>query len=624
MTKRLTIEEMQHLAESKGGVCLSKVYKNSKSKLTWKCSKGHEWESRPNDIKNNHWCPECAPNKSSTIQDFHKLAKLNKGKCLTKRYNPKKGKDHWECNKGHKWWATPISVKNGGWCASCKGVKLLTIGEMRSIAKSNGGKCLSKKYVNSSIKLLWECKYGHQWHATPTKIKNKKQWCPKCYGRQKLTIEDMHETAKEFNGKCLSTKYVNSQTKLEWQCSENHKWKANPGDVRNGHWCPYCAGKARGTIEEMQNIAQERGGECLSTIYKNRKTKLKWECNCGHIWMAIPYTIIRGSWCPECGQGLGERIARSAMEQLFDTGFPHAYPKWLKPKNGNQLELDGYNEELKLAFEHNGIQHYEIDGYFIKTKSQLNKRKRIDQFKVDTCKQNGVALIVFPPIPDSLHVNQIPSFIIDQLTVNKYPISDRLKNMELDVKKLYIKTPELIEMRKLADDRGGELLSTYYINSMTNLTWKCSKGHIWEASPNNIKNNKTWCLECWEMRRKKPKHDKIEKYRMLAKSYQGECLSIIPEDKKLKWKCSNGHIWFNTYRNVKIGSWCKVCKDNKKMDELRAYANAYHGQLLSTEYITQYTDLQWQCRNGHVFYIGYKALRKRKYYCKECPKTNKV
>ena len=37
MFKKLTIEQMQALAQAKNGVCLSKKYIDSKTKLRWQC-----------------------------------------------------------------------------------------------------------------------------------------------------------------------------------------------------------------------------------------------------------------------------------------------------------------------------------------------------------------------------------------------------------------------------------------------------------------------------------------------------------------------------------------------------------------------------------------------------------
>jgi len=32
--------------------------------------------------------------------------------------------------------------------------------------------------------------------------------------------------------------------------------------------------------------------------------------------------------------------------------------------------------------------------------------------------------------------------------------------------------------------------------SSTNIQWKCSKNHIWFATPNNVKGKKSWCPKC--------------------------------------------------------------------------------------------------------------------------------
>ena len=41
----------------------------------------------------------------------------------------------------------------------------------------------------------------------------------------------------------------------------------------------------------MQEIAESRGGKCLSSNYLNAHAKLLWECSEGHQWEAIPSNI---------------------------------------------------------------------------------------------------------------------------------------------------------------------------------------------------------------------------------------------------------------------------------------------------------------------------------------------
>jgi GR25 family glycosyltransferase involved in LPS biosynthesis len=45
------------------------------------------------------------------------------------------------------------------------------------------------------------------------------------------------------------------------------------------------------------------------------------------------------------------------------------------------MELDGYNEALKLAFEYHGKQHFEFIEHFHKNHEEVTKRIQMDQAK---------------------------------------------------------------------------------------------------------------------------------------------------------------------------------------------------------------------------------------------------
>mgnify|MGYP002741551725 FL=1 len=56
-------------------------------------------------------------------------------------------------------------------------------------------------------------------------------------------------------------------------------------------------------LSDMQQAAAFRGGKCLSTEMQkgDLKTKLEWECACGHHFQASPTLVLLGGhWCPEC------------------------------------------------------------------------------------------------------------------------------------------------------------------------------------------------------------------------------------------------------------------------------------------------------------------------------------
>ena len=186
------------------------------------------------------------------LKEMQEIARSRGGRCLSPRYIHKETKMQWECGKGHTWWARAGGVKMGQWCPKCGSKKSAdtrrsNIEEMQKVAEARGGKCLSSVYVNNLTKLEWICSKGHRWFATPINVKNSHHWCPYCSNRSpyriRLTLVDMQKTAEERGGRCLSTKYVNNRIKLRWQCDKGHVWETKPANVRSGTWCPFCAGK---------------------------------------------------------------------------------------------------------------------------------------------------------------------------------------------------------------------------------------------------------------------------------------------------------------------------------------------------------------------------------------------
>src|SRR5690606_17016803 len=99
------------------------------------------------------------------------------------------------------------------------------------------------------------------------------------------TITDMQKIAKEKNGLCLSDIYINANTKLTWKCEHGHIFDMTPSNVLNKKtWCRTCStNKRKKTIEDMHLIANKRNGFCLSHTYINSKTKLSWKCQHGHV-----------------------------------------------------------------------------------------------------------------------------------------------------------------------------------------------------------------------------------------------------------------------------------------------------------------------------------------------------
>jgi len=118
----------------------------------------------------------------------------------------------------------------------------------------------------------------------------------------------------------------------------------------------------------------------------------------------------------------GEKACRKFMEDYYGVEFKNTRPSFLvNPKTKRKLELDVYNEELKIAVEYNGIQHYEYTPYFHKSKEDFENQKYRDKIKAKLCKQNGIHLIVvkydvpIDEIPEYLSKNQPKSTFIGNI-----------------------------------------------------------------------------------------------------------------------------------------------------------------------------------------------------------------
>jgi len=115
----------------------------------------------------------------------------------------------------------------------------------------------------------------------------------------------------------------------------------------------------------------------------------------------------------------GENVCRQVIEYLFEQPFPKARPNILRnPIGTNQnLELDCYNENLKLAVEYNGIQHYQFSNFFHKNKDAFSNQLYRDEIKRRLCKENGITLI---EVPYTVSIDDIPKFIAEKLVENGY------------------------------------------------------------------------------------------------------------------------------------------------------------------------------------------------------------
>ena len=194
MTTHDILEKAKKAARSKGGLCLSKSFTNSKSKLTFQCDKGHRWDTTPHSVINGTWCKICGfesarHKRSDSIQTFIAIAKTRGGKCTSKEYFNQTTKLNFVCSKGHSFLMRASVIKRGAWCTTCQKEQNLekiknkysqkVIADLKRRCEQKNGKIISGNYINNRSKFIFECSQGHQWETYPYLI-IKGHWCKVC------------------------------------------------------------------------------------------------------------------------------------------------------------------------------------------------------------------------------------------------------------------------------------------------------------------------------------------------------------------------------------------------------------------------------------------------------------
>lgn len=286
--------------------------------LRWRCSEGHEWSASARTIKRSRsWCPTCnGVVEKPTLSDLQAHARGLGGKCLAEQYRKCTEGLPWRCKAGHTWTAPWSRIRAGAWCPGCARDRVrlpkhrLTLEVMHTYAAKFGGKCLSDRYLNSNTKLTWQCAQGHVFEAVQSNVAAG-HWCPDCAGTRRGSLADLVAVAHGRGGECLSREYLGVNASYQWRCAEGHEWRAVASSIKHDNsWCPVCSGRYPLGLDVLAALAREHGGVCLSTIYVDSKTHMRWRCAEGHEWQAVPISIKQGTWCPVCA--LDKRVLRTA------------------------------------------------------------------------------------------------------------------------------------------------------------------------------------------------------------------------------------------------------------------------------------------------------------------------
>jgi len=231
------------------------------------------------------------------------------------------------------------------------------------------------------------------------------RWCRDCSYRkradkQRFTNEDYNKIC-EGKGEWIGILPKDCDACTRWVCDMcGLCFEMRYRSVQQGQWCGDCANRKhadeqRSTNEDYNKICEGKG-EWIGILPKNSNICTRWVCDACGLCFEMRYRgIQQGQWCPPCSKSRSEKLVRAYFEIKFNKAFPSCRPKWLINDTNCLLELDGYCEELNIAFEYNGIQHYEMI-YRYESESKLEDQKQRDFVKYELCSIFGIQLCVIP------------------------------------------------------------------------------------------------------------------------------------------------------------------------------------------------------------------------------------
>ena len=186
---------------------------------------------------------------------------------------------------------------------------------------------------------------------------------------------------------------------------------------------------------------------------------------------------------------------------------------------------------------------------------------------------------------------------------------------------------EIIVLQQYAISKGGQLISTQYINTNSYVLWQCKEGHQWEATWHSIKYCNSWCPFCVYEELSKIKRTNIYQLQQYAILKGGQLISkeYINSYTPVLWECEQKHQWEAQWHNIKNGNWCPYCADNKRalqqrtdINVLQQYAINKGGKLLSTEYINNHNPLLWECDKLHQWIVSWDRVKNYNTWCPKC------
>jgi len=435
--------------------------------------------------------------------------------------------------------------------------------------------------------------------------------------------------------------------KYEFTCSNNHRVIQRADNVlrkakllsRSSKGCPQCRDLER-SQQSLSKTTEHlpQGFEIIDSFRKqvNRKEirtikVYKIKCNQNHEFYKESGRF-KDLTCTVCSKkvNIGQERTRKIFETIFKVSFNATQPDWLKnPKTNRNLELDGYNEELNIAFEFQGRQHTSSDTQFREDYEMQIER---DKLKRQLCQKKGIKLIEIhqPPSYKAIKfVDDVLKQIKDNINVEDYPnVHLNVNISDFNFKDItFIQTPLNVKLfqnylKNESPINGYSCITHTFHTYEDNILMCCPEGHEYETTAAEFKRNAEGkkgrnipCTICYATENKVNTLIDIDFCREEGKKHGLELLSTEYNNvsQALEWKDSNGDIIQLEFRKLQRRKLVK--KSNTKgidIEYCREKGKEFGLELLSTEYINVNEKLLWKDSNGETVELYLRQLQRSK------------
>lgn len=335
---------------------------------------------------------------------------------------------------------------------------------------------------------------------------------------------------------------------------------------------------------------------------------------------------------------LGEAITRATLAELFPE---HVFVKtralpWL-----GGLELDCYNEDLQLAVEYQGIQHYEYVPHFhVGDIANFHAQCARDERKRIAVEEAFVALVEVPYTVKPTRIRAYVRRTIEELGYDIPAVETLASDQDFlasVAEEGTLAAAMLEKAHAVAASHGGRCLSESYLNCHLPLKWICMADHEFEtplASVNHADHARPrWCPECGGTRKRTDEENQAlvasTGYTLLGIGTRIVGIKQPRVEPTFHLQCPAGHRYVTLRTNfapVVDGEPRKECRRCARIrtNRIRAMQErtvraAGFGLRLVGPFVPRELPSAWECMaRGHQFEASWDAILARPRKCLVC------